>query len=74
MSILRNISDWVSRQFIREVPESDALCDYDCRKLQCREGEWETCERRLRRAAGELMPENKPSIETPESVPTNTTP
>jgi predicted TIM-barrel fold metal-dependent hydrolase len=28
----------------------------DCRKGQCTTEEWEKCERRLRKAGGELMP------------------
>ena len=60
MKTLRNIWDWVAGQVIGEVPEDSALCEYDCRKLQCTEGEWETCERRLQRAAGELMPAKIP--------------
>lgn len=43
-----------------DVPEGDALCEFDCRKLQCSVGEWEVCERRLQRASGELMPEKAP--------------
>jgi len=64
MSLPRDIWDWVRRQFIDEVPEGDALCEFDCRKAQCTDGEWETCERRLHHAAGELMPLNKPAAET----------
>jgi len=43
-------------QLIQDAPEADALCEFDCDKEQCTLGEWQTCERRLRRAAGELMP------------------
>jgi hypothetical protein len=56
MNLLRNIWGWVAGQFFREVPKDDALCEFDCRKPQCYEGEWEKCMRRLQRAAGELMP------------------
>jgi hypothetical protein len=72
MNLLRRIWDWMAGQFVREVPENTALCEFDCRKPQCWEGEWETCKRRLRRAAGELMPAKEPTPEvvadsTPES-------
>ena len=63
MNLLRNVWDRVRRQIVCEVPETDALCEFDCRRLQCTEGEWETCERRLRRAAGELMPARRMSPE-----------
>jgi len=70
MRLLRIIGDWVRRQMIDEVPEGDALCEFDCRKPQCHEGEWASCERRLQRAAGELMPEKKAAVETEEeSIP-----
>lgn len=40
----------------QNVPEQDALCAFDCHKGHCTLGEWETCDRRLRKAAGEFMP------------------
>ncbi|HXH67860.1 MAG TPA: hypothetical protein VNI81_11715 [Candidatus Limnocylindrales bacterium] len=43
-------------QLILEVPPESAICEFDCRKEQCRNDEWATCERRLSRGAGELMP------------------
>lgn len=77
MNLLRNIWGWAGRQLIGEVPEGDALCEFDCRKLQCTEGEWETCQRRMQRAAGELMPMKKPGSEkvaesAPKSEPDST--
>jgi hypothetical protein len=53
---LQRLTDWVLNQIIQDVTEGDGLCEYDCRKGQCSQGEWETCERRLNRASGELMP------------------
>jgi len=47
---------WVKGQIVGEVPEENELCEFDCRKQQCAQGEWATCDRRLRRAEGELMP------------------
>jgi hypothetical protein len=41
---------------VDEVPDDLALCEFDCRRPQCAEAEWETCERRLRGAAGTLNP------------------
>ncbi len=70
MNLLRNILDWLREQFVGWVPEDDALCEFDCRKPQCREGEWANCTRRLQRAAGELMPTKQPAPETvAESTP-----
>jgi hypothetical protein len=62
MNFFQNIWKWLSDQIIGEVPEDGALCEFDCRRLQCVEGEWDTCERRLHRAAGELMPARKPPL------------
>jgi hypothetical protein len=56
---------WWNAQVIQEVPDTDALCEFDCRRLQCSQGEWESCERRIRRAAGELYPAPKVQPETP---------
>lgn len=70
MKYLRNLWDWVWGQVIGEVPAHDALCEFDCRKPQCTEGEWENCTRRLERAAGELMPAKQPPLEAvAESTP-----
>jgi hypothetical protein len=60
MNLLWNIWDSVWGQFVGQVPEDDALCEFDCRKPQCTEGEWKNCRRRLQRAAGELMPAKAP--------------
>jgi uncharacterized protein YecT (DUF1311 family) len=43
-------------QIIQEVREDSALCEFDCRHGQCTMEEWESCDRRLNKAAGELMP------------------
>ena len=53
---------WLRDQIIQEVPEDSALCEFDCRKEQCTMGEWESCERRLNKAAGELMPPHPKNI------------
>ena len=59
---------WLKNQIAQDVPESDGLCEYDCRKQQCAEDEWANCERRIQGAAGELWPGTKPtpSQQSPE--------
>jgi len=42
--------------FVQEVPEDVAVCEFDCRKGKCEQGEWEVCERRLTKGAGEPSP------------------
>lgn len=58
---------WMKNQIVQDVPASDGLCEYDCRKPQCTEDEWGTCERRIQRAAGELWPETRPAPTPPQS-------
>jgi hypothetical protein len=50
---------WIKNQVVREVPEDIVLCEYDCRKKQCTLDEWTACDRRLHKAAGELMPSHR---------------
>ena len=33
---------------VGNVPEQDALCEFDCPEAQCTVGKWRTCENRLR--------------------------
>jgi hypothetical protein len=53
---------WFRAQFVQEVPEESALCEFDCRKGQCTLEEWNSCERRLSKAAGELMPSPRSAL------------
>ena len=57
----RKFWQWLKDQIAQDVPEADGLCEYDCRKQQCTEEEWATCERRIHKAAGELWPESSPA-------------
>jgi hypothetical protein len=50
---------WLKNHIVQDVPGSDGLCEYDCRKQQCTEEEWANCGRQIRRAAGELWPGTK---------------
>ena len=69
MNLVRSAWGWLRRQVVEDVPAGDALCEFDCRKSQCYEGEWEICERRLQNAAGELMPSPKPAPnQTPDGA------
>jgi len=47
----RKLWRWIKNQMIQDVPEDDAVCEFDCPKGQCTVGEWKTCETRLRKAA-----------------------
>jgi hypothetical protein len=53
----RRLWQFVKRQVVDDAPEDLALCEFDCRKEQCRQDEWETCGRRIRKGSGELFPD-----------------
>jgi hypothetical protein len=56
VGVVRRAWTWFANELIQDVPEELALCEFDCRKPKCTYGEWSSCERRLRKAEGELMP------------------
>lgn len=62
--LLRRFRRWVAARIVQEVPEDIAICAFDCKKGQCTDGEWAICDRRIKRAAGELWPNVGP--QTPE--------
>jgi hypothetical protein len=39
-------------QLIQDVPESIAVCEFDCRETDCTSERWVSCERRLRTIQG----------------------
>ena len=46
---------WLKGHIVVEVPAESAVCEFDCRKEQCRYDDWATCQRRLSHM-GELLP------------------
>jgi len=54
----RRLWQFVKRQTIGDAPEDFAICEFDCRKGRCMQDEWETCDRRIRKGAGELFPDS----------------
>ena len=44
----RRLWQLVKRQIADDVPEDLAICEFDCRKVQCTQAEWIACERRIR--------------------------
>jgi hypothetical protein len=57
---------FVKRQVVDDAPEDMAICQFDCRKEQCQQEEWATCDRRISKGAGELFP-GAPGGEPPSS-------
>ncbi|MEB3356843.1 MAG: hypothetical protein VKK04_08960 [Synechococcales bacterium] len=41
-SLLQRLKSW----FVADVPNDVAACEFECRKLDCSEQEWEECKRR----------------------------
>jgi hypothetical protein len=42
------VRQWFKTLLIQDVPEEIAACEFECRRTDCRQGEWETCPNRLR--------------------------
>lgn len=61
---LTRFRQWAKGLVVQDVPEDIAVCEFDCRKGQCKQDEWEKCERRLTKAAGELSPGTRQSRPT----------
>ena len=53
---LSRLGHWMQEQVVVEVPADLALCEFDCRQTTCSSEEWTICQRRISKAAGELMP------------------
>ena len=48
LSPFRRLRRWLKSRLIQDVPEAFAACEFECRRMECRQGDWETCEKRLR--------------------------
>jgi hypothetical protein len=46
-------------QLIEDLPEENATCKLDCRKVQCTERDWITCRRLLYRSGDASMPDRE---------------
>ena len=53
---LNGLSHWMREQVVTDVPAGLAPCEFDCRQTTCSSEGWTTCQCRISRAAGELMP------------------
>jgi hypothetical protein len=56
VAAIRQPWHWLKNQWISDVPQNIAVCEFDCREDHCAQGDWSSCERRLSQAAGELRP------------------
>ena len=55
---------WLKGQIVVEVPPENAVCEFDCRKEQCRYDEWASCERRLSYMASPSAPKHSQENKT----------
>ena len=46
---------WLKAQWVTEVPEELAICEFECPKNQCSWDEWAQCVRRLSNTREELV-------------------
>ena len=46
--MIRKAWRWLRSRLVQDVPDDLAICEFECEKLHCSMGEWESCERRLR--------------------------
>jgi hypothetical protein len=52
--MIRNLWRWLQGQMVQDVADSVAVCEFDCRPVAYRRGEWERCEHRLRESTAAL--------------------
>ncbi|SPE36090.1 hypothetical protein SBA3_2350013 [Candidatus Sulfopaludibacter sp. SbA3] len=51
------IWQFLKRQIVDTAPDDLAICQFDCHKGQCLQNEWESCDRRIQKGAGEFFPD-----------------
>lgn len=57
VSYFRRLKQWINvylNQEIQEISEKFSNCEFDCRKLECRDGDVETCKIRLQQNTEEI--------------------
>jgi hypothetical protein len=52
--MMRRLPRWLAAQIYRPVPDRLAVCEFDCRATDCRQGAWAHCEHRVLRDHGQL--------------------
>ena len=44
---LRRLMHNIKIHLVATVPDSDAVCEFDCSEVECTRGKWRVCENRL---------------------------
>ncbi len=52
---LRRLWEWIVGHWVSNVPAEIMVCEFECKKEQCLQGEWDTCEHRILRSAEQLL-------------------
>jgi len=47
-NLVARIRQWFREEIVQQVPPEMHACEFECRRLECAQGEWETCKNRLR--------------------------
>ena len=55
-SSLVKICHWFKAQWVAEVPDDLAICEFDCRKSQCSFDDWSRCTLRISNTPKEFVP------------------
>lgn len=55
---LQRLWEQLVGQWVSNVPAEIMVCEFECRKAQCLQGEWDTCEHRILRSADQRLGEN----------------
>jgi hypothetical protein len=59
--MIRNLWTWLQGQMVQDVPETLAVCEFDCYRPACWRAEWERCAyRRWAQAIGVAQPAPRP--------------
>ncbi len=56
LSSFRKLWLWIKSLVVQDAPEDIAPCEFDCRRLECRQGDWEVCDKRLDRVSDGTSP------------------
>jgi hypothetical protein len=51
LSSHRKLWRWIRILVVQDAPEDIAPCEFECRRPECRQGDWEVCEKRLHRVS-----------------------
>jgi len=54
--MMQRLWEWFAGHWVANVPAEIMVCEFECKKEQCLQGEWDTCEHRILRSTEQLVP------------------